>query len=155
MGFILSNLVNSTLLACAQSGAYSKATGAGNSETAFYLLQAALYTPINKISSLAFSNNSLPNGEESRRSTLKKLLGAKKITSKDKLRHVLASIGLGAACTLPSTILAQRLHESFGYRQDEVEQSLSYHLGINIAWTGGMALISHLLGCLLEEKETL
>lgn len=150
----MSNLVNSTLLACAQSGAFSRITGAGNSETVFYLLQTAFYTPINKISSFAFSNNSLSSSEESKRGALKKLLGAKKITSKDELRHVLASIGLGAACTLPSTILAQQLHESFGYRQEEVEQSLSYHLGINIAWTGGMALISHLLGCLLEEEET-
>lgn len=149
----MANLVNSTLLACAQTGAFAKVTGAGASETAFYLLQAAFYTPMNKISTLAFSKISSPSSsEESTRSALKKFLGAKKITSKKELKEVLATIGIGAACALPATLLTQDLHERLGYEGDRVEDSLSYHVGVAAAWSGGMALLSHLLGCLLEEE---
>lgn len=128
----MANLANSTLLVCAQTAAFSKVTGAGASETAFYLIQAAFYTPMNKISTLAFSKISLPSsGEESTRSALKKLPGAKKITSKKELKEVLATTGVGAACArAPATLLTQDFHEKLGYQGDSVEDPLSYHVGV-------------------------
>lgn len=158
-GVFMTFLVNSTAIECAKAGVTSYALSSSLEKTFFYVTQTAFWSPLNQINELACSKiYSSDNGAEKPKKgwidSIKAITGAKKIQTSDELRRVLCSTTIAAALYIPATLLTQELLRELGFQDtEEVNQSLELHVISGSAWAGGMAIGTHLLGCLLERLE--
>lgn len=152
-------LINSTALECAKTGAKTYAMSSNLEKTFFYVIQTAFWSPMNQIneltcSKICYTEWGSEKTEKGFIASIKERVGIKKIKSSSELKRILYSTTIAAALYLPATPLTQELLRELGLQDaKEVNQSIEYHVAIGSAWTGGIAIGRHLLGCLLEGLE--